>query len=99
MSVLCFYKWSYKFIYNAETGGKAGRHNFRKNYIAQGYNINWLESNGPNMAGKSTWTRPWSSAGKINDTLREAMTVPRHHQKTKKWAVAQFLEISTPSSK
>ena len=27
------------------------------------------------------------------------MTVPRHYQKTKKWVVAQFLEISTPFPK
>ena len=49
------------------------------------------------MANKSTLIRPWSSISKLNDTPRGTMTVPRHHQKTKKGAMAQFLEISTHS--
>ena len=53
------------------------------------------ESNGIKMADK---TRPWSSTSKQNDTPRDVMTVLRHCQKTKDWAVAQILEI-TPSPK
>ena len=79
------------------TGGKGAGHNFWKNDIAQGHNINQLESNGSKMADKPT--RPWSSISKLNDTHRGAMIVPRHCQKTKEWAVPQFLEISNPSSK
>ena len=33
-------------------------HNFSKNDIAQGHNINWLESNGIKKVDKN---RPWSS--------------------------------------
>ena len=40
---------------------------------------------------------PWSSISRLNDTPRGTMTFSRHYQKTKKWAVAQFLEISIPS--
>ena len=40
--------------------GGAG-HNFWKDDIVQGDNINWLESNGSKMADKSTLTRSWSS--------------------------------------
>ena len=65
--------------------------------MAQGHNINQLESNGSKMADKPT--RPWSSISKLNDTHWGAMIVPRHCQKTKEWAVTQFLEISNPSSK
>jgi len=36
-----------------ETGGKGAGYNFSKNDIAQGYNINGLESNGSKMADKS----------------------------------------------
>ena len=80
-----------------ETRGKGAGHNFWKNDIARGHNINWLEPNGSKMADKSTWARPWSSISKLNDIPRGARTVPRHCQKTKKWAVDfQFLEISTP---
>ena len=81
------------------TGGKGAGHNFWKNVIAQGHNIKGIESNGSNMADKSTLIRPWSSISKLNDTPRGAMTVPRHCQKTKEWVVAQFLEISTISQK
>ena len=77
--------------YPSETGGKGAGHNLWKNDIARGHNINQLESNGSKMADKSTLTRPWSSISKLNDTPRGLMTVPRHHQKTKKWVVAQFL--------
>ena len=38
-----------------ETGRKGAGHNFWKNDVAQGHNINWLESNGSQMADKSTW--------------------------------------------
>ena len=55
------------------TGGKGAGHNFWKKDIAQGHNINWLESNGTKMADK-TWS--WSSISKWNDTPRGAMTVP-----------------------
>ena len=61
---------------------------FERMHTAQGHNINWFESNVSKMADKSTSTRPWSSICKLNETLRSSMTVPSHHQKTKKWAVA-----------
>ena len=60
-----------------KTGGKGGGHNFRKNDIPQGHNINPLESNGPKMADKSISTRPWSLIRKLHDTPRGTMTVPR----------------------
>ena len=46
------------------TGGKGAGRNFSKKDRAQGHNINWLESNGTKLAGK---TRPWSSISKWND--------------------------------
>ena len=52
------------------TGGKGARHNFWKNNIAQGHNINWLELNGSKMADKSTLIRPPSSINKLNNTPR-----------------------------
>ena len=57
------------------TGGKGAGHNFWKNDVTQGHNINWLEPNGTKMADK---TRPRSSISKWNDTPRGATTVPRH---------------------
>ena len=69
------------FPVTSETGGKEAGHNFWKNDIVRGHNINQLESNGSRMADKSTSTRPWSSISKLNDTPRGAMTVPRYHQK------------------
>ena len=59
-------------------GGKGAGHNPWKNDIAWGHNINqWLESNEPKMADKSTsMTRLWSSISKLNDIPRGAMTVP-----------------------
>ena len=79
------------------TGGKWAGCNFWKKDIAQGHIINCLESNGSKMADKSILLWPWSSISRLNDTPRGTMTFPRHYQKTKKWAVAQFLEISIPS--
>ena len=49
-----------------ETGRKVAGHNFWKNEIAQGHNINPLESNGSKMADKSTLTRPSPSISKLN---------------------------------
>ena len=43
------------FIETIETRGMGAGHNFWKNDVAQGHNINWLESNGSQMADKSTW--------------------------------------------
>ena len=37
--------------------------------------------------------------GKLKDTPRGIMTVPRSTIKTKTWVAAQFLEISNPSPK
>ena len=66
------------------SGGKGTGNNFWNNDIAQVNNINWLESNGINMADKTT---PSSSINKWNDIPRGGMTVPRHCQKTNEWAV------------
>ena len=83
-----------------ETGRKrAGHMSLWKSDITQGHTISQLESNGSKVADKSTWTRLWSSINKLNDTPRDTMIVPRHLQKTRKWAVAQFLEIFTLSPK
>ena len=79
------------------TGKKWAGHNFWKEDIAQGHIINRLESNGSKMADKSIFLRPWSSISRLNDTPRGTMTFPRHYQKTKKWTVPHFLEISIPS--
>ena len=79
------------------TGGKGPGHNFWKNDIAQGHDTNRLKSNESKMADKSTLSRPWPSISKLSDTTRGTMTVPKHCQKTKEWAVAQSLETSTPS--
>ena len=81
------------------TGGKGAGHNFWKNDIARGHNINQLESNGIKMADKSTLIRHWSSICKWHDTPRGAMRVSRHCQKTKEWAVGQIPEIATSSQK
>ena len=80
-----------------ETGGKGAGHDFWKNDIAQGHNINPLKSSGSKMADKSNSTKPWSSVCKLNDTPRGDMTVPRHYEKTKKWVVPQLFEWSSHS--
>ena len=80
------------------TGGKGAGHNFWKNVIAQGHNIKGIESNGSNMADKSTLIRPWSSISKLKDTPRGAMTALRHCQKTKEWALTNSW-ISPPFPK
>ena len=85
------------FLVTSETGGKEAGHNFWKNDIVQGHSINQLESNGSKTTDKPTSTRLWSSISKLNDTLRGAMTVPRHYQKTKEWVVLQLLEWSSHS--
>ena len=72
-------------------------HNFWKNDIAQGDNINWLKSNTSKMADKWVSVKPWSSICKLNDIPRGSMTVPRLYQKTKKWLVPQLLEWSSNS--
>ena len=64
---------------------EGAEHNFWKNGIAQGHNLNWLKSNGTETADK---TRPWSWIGKWNDCW-----------KTKEWVMAQIQEISAPFPK
>ena len=49
-----------------QTGGKGEGHSFSKNEIAQGHNINPLESNGSKIADTSTLTRPSPSISKLN---------------------------------
>ena len=92
------HNWATEQLVNI-TGEKGAGHNFLKNDLGQGHSINWLESNGSKTADKQTLIRPWFSISKLNDIQRGAMTVPRHRQKTKEWAVAQFLQISSPSQK
>ena len=87
-----------------ETGGKGARHNLGKHDIAQGHNIDWLESNGSKMTDKPPSTWPWLSAyAHCNRSASEVIhpEVPWQFQdwpsKIRKSAVTQFLEIS-PSS-
>ena len=57
----------------------------------------------PALAGRLFTTvppgKPHYSTSTLNNTPRGAMTVPRPTIKVKKQAVAQFLEIPTPSPK
>ena len=89
--------WSRKGLrekaWNRREGNRA---QILKNDIAQGHNINGLKSNGSKMANKSNSTKPWSSICKLNDTPKNAMTVPRHYQKSR-WLVPQLLEWSSHS--
>ena len=79
-----------KRVWNRREG--AG-HNFWRNDVAQGHNINRLKSNGSKMTDKSISTKPWFSICKLNDTSR----IQRHYQKTKEWVVFQLLEWSSHS--
>ena len=84
-------KWNQPWIFiRSETGRKGSGHNFWKNNIARGYNINWLESNGSKRGDKSTLLL--NQQAKWHDSFK-------HHQKTKNCVMAQLLEISTPSPK
>ena len=75
------------------TGGKGSGHNFWKNDIAQGHNINWLKSNGSKMISQIQLnTDPQS---KLNDTPRGGRTIPWHCQK-KECVVPQWLGVILP---
>ena len=87
------------FLHNISVaGGKRAGHNFWKNEMAQGHNINcinWLESMGPRWQRRRDLDPQLASEW----LTQRCHAVPRHCQKTKEWVVAQFLEISTPSPK
>ena len=87
-----------------ETGGKVAGHNFWKNEIAQGHNINPLESNGSKMADKSTLTRPWPSINKENDTTKShdssssAQSLSRVWLFATPWTTARQASLSITNS-
>ena len=88
LNILCiweeyFHQYCFSSGHTIVTGGKGAGHSFWKNDIAQGHNINQLESSGTKMADK---TRPWSSISRWNDTTRGAMTVPKW-----KWLIRVWL--------
>ena len=62
---------------------EGGRHNFWKNDIVQGHNINQLESNGSRMADKSTSTRPWSSIYAHHNTSASQWHTQGRHDSSK----------------
>ena len=90
------FSWVYISLWNRTEGGRA---QFLKEWHSPRAQHKLIKIKWSKMADNSTLTRPFSSISKLNDTPRGAMKVLSHHHKTKKWMVAQFLEISTPSPK
>ena len=84
-------KWR-ESLCSSVTERKGARHNFWKNNIAQGHNINRLESTGSKMADKSTLT------SLVAQTVKHLLTMRETRVRSLGWENPLKKEMATHSS-